>query len=295
MRLALGPLLYYWDRESIFDFYKSIQDTAVDIVYLGEVVCGKRRTMRLPDWLQIGEELAAAGKEVVLSTLALIEAESELATLRKICANGRFPVEANDMAAVYALAKLKQPFIGGPHLNIYNPEALAMLACSGARRWTIPVEMSASTLAAIQAQRPAQIETEVFALGRLPLAFSARCFTARAHGHGKDDCGFVCAQYPEGLPLYTQEKEPFLILNGIQTQSASLYSLVEHLEELEQLEVDVVRVSPFPGQMAEIIELLHAAVMDTAKAEKTAAAIQEHLTLPVNDGYWRGRPGIGGT
>lgn len=295
MKLALGPLLYYWDRESVFDFYKSIQDTPVDIVYLGEVVCGKRRTMRLPDWLQIGEELAAAGKEVVLSTLALMEAESELATLRKICANGYFSVEANDMAAVYTLTKLKLPFIGGPHLNIYNPEALSMLACSGARRWTMPVEMSADTLAAIQAQRPTQMETEIFALGRLPLAFSARCFTARAHGHGKDDCGFVCAQYPEGLSLYTQENEPFLILNGIQTQSASVYSLVEHLPAIEQLGVDVVRVSPFTGQMAEIIEQLHTALVDTGQAEQTATAIHERLAQPVNDGYWRGRPGIGNT
>lgn len=294
MKLALGPLLYYWDRESVFDFYKSIRESPVDIVYLGEVVCGKRRTMRLPDWLQIGEELAAAGKEVVLSTLALLEAESELSTLRKICANGRFPVEANDMAAVYILAKLKQPFIGGPHLNIYNSEALAMLTSAGARRWTAPVEMSAATLGAIQTQRPGRIETEVFGLGRLPLAFSARCFTARYHGRGKDDCGFVCSQYPEGLTLYTQEDEPFLVLNGIQTQSASLYSLVEHLEEFGQLGIDVVRISPFPGQMAEIIEHLYTAVTDPAEARSAAAAIQNHLELPVNDGYWRGRPGIGG-
>lgn len=294
MKLALGPVPYYWDRETLYDFYKSIQDAPLDIVYLGEVVCSKRRTMRLPDWLQIGEELASAGKEVVLSTLALIEAESELATLRKICANKRFLVEANDMAAVYSLSKLRQSFIGGPHLNIYNAEALAMLAFSGARRWTMPVEMAADTLAAIQSRRPEDIETEVFIMGRLPLAFSARCFTARAHGHSKDNCDFVCAQYPDGLPMYTQDNEPFLVLNGIQTQSASIYSLISHLEELEEMGVDVVRISPPLNNMVPIIECLHSALNDTRLAGEAAAEIHQHLSHPVNNSYWRGSPGVGG-
>ena len=39
MKLSLGPVLYYWQRETLFDFYEQIADTAVDIVYLGEAVC----------------------------------------------------------------------------------------------------------------------------------------------------------------------------------------------------------------------------------------------------------------
>ena len=46
---------------------------------------------------------------------------------------------------------------------------------------------------ALQAQRPAGMETEVLAFGRLPLAVSARCFTARAHNLPKDQCDFRCA------------------------------------------------------------------------------------------------------
>jgi collagenase-like PrtC family protease len=48
-------------------------------------------------------------------------------------------------------------------------------------------------------------ELEVIAWGRLPLAFSARCFTARALDLAKDDCGFRCIEHPDGLPLATRE------------------------------------------------------------------------------------------
>ena len=75
------------------------------------------------------------------------------------------------------------------------------------------------------ARRPAGLETEVFAYGRLPLAFSARCFTARHRNLPKDDCRFSCIDHPDGLLMETREKQPFLVLNGIQTQSALVYNL----------------------------------------------------------------------
>ena len=98
MNLSLGPLLYYWSREDTLAFYAEAANWPVARVYLGESVCSRRHLLRLPDWLVLAEQLAAAGKEVVLSSLTLIESESDLKTLRRIVGDGRFRVEAYQRA-----------------------------------------------------------------------------------------------------------------------------------------------------------------------------------------------------
>ena len=138
-RLAVGPVLYYWPAEQLREFYAMVADGPAEIVYLGETVCSKRRSLNLDEWLEIADGLAARGKEVVLSTLSLLEAESELKTLRRICDNGRFLVEANDMSAVGLLAG-RVPFCTGPTVNLYNARAVAALARLGLRRFVLPVE-----------------------------------------------------------------------------------------------------------------------------------------------------------
>jgi collagenase-like PrtC family protease len=145
MKLALGPVLYYWTREALMQFYAGVAGSGVDIVYLGEVVCSRRHTLRLDDWLGLARDLSANGKQVVLSTQALIESESDLKALRRIAANGDFSVEANEMGAVRLLTG-NVPFIAGPHLNIYNNETLAWFAELGATRFVLPLELSRDTL-----------------------------------------------------------------------------------------------------------------------------------------------------
>ena len=49
MKLSLGPILYYWERERVLDFYAQAAGWPVDIVYLGEAVCSKRRALRPDD------------------------------------------------------------------------------------------------------------------------------------------------------------------------------------------------------------------------------------------------------
>ena len=137
-QLALGPILYYWPKQKIEDFYQRLASTAVDIVYLGETVCSKRRIMRTNDWIRIGEQLQAQGKTVILSTLTLLEAASELSALKSLCAKSPFLIEANDIAAVQVLSELGKPFVTGPSVNIYNSRTLQKLSEKGLRRWTLP-------------------------------------------------------------------------------------------------------------------------------------------------------------
>lgn len=290
-KLSLGPVLYYWDRDTVFDFYKKIENSKIDIVYLGETVCAKRKILRRDDWLKIADGLQAAGKEVVLSSMTLIEANSDLATLKTLCSNNQFTVEANDMSAVHLLSG--QPYITGPAINIYNPRSLQMLAQQGLKRWVLPVELSKQTLADMQKDKPENIETEVVVYGRLPLAYSARCFTARAHNLPKDDCQYRCLDYPDGLLLSTQEEEKFLILNGIQTQSAKTSNLIMELDELIQLGVDVLRISPPSHHCDQIIDLYYHCLHQSYPVDQANGELQALMPTGGScNGYWHGTNGM---
>lgn len=291
MKIALGPLQYYWPRDTVIGFYDAIATAPVDIVYLGETVCSRRHEVRLADWLEIADRLDAAGKEVVLSTQVLIESGSDLTTLRKITGNARFSVEANDMGAVHCVEN-KVPFVAGPHLNIYSAPTLALMAELGAKRWVMPLEMDSNGLAQILQDRPAGLETEVFAYGRMPLAFSARCFTARNRNLPKDDCQFSCIDYPDGLLMETREKQPFLILNGIQTQSALVYNLVNEFGAMRELGVDVVRISPQSQHTAEIVGLMHAVLTGKIAAPEAFLQMQPLMPDASCNGFWHGKPGL---
>lgn len=289
-KLSLGPVLYHWPREVLLDFYAQIIDTPVEIVYLGETICSKRKSLRTQEWLELAQRLQAAGKEVVLSTLTLLEAESDLKTLRTLCQQHEIMVEANDMAAVHLLEG--KPFITGPGINIYNPRTLSFLTGLGLHRWVFPVELSYHALIDLQMQRPSGIETEVLVYGCLPLAYSARCFTARAHNLSKDDCQHRCLDYPEGLMLFTQDHQPFLVLNGIQVQSACYYHLLSVLNDLKTLNVDVLRISPQSRHTQDIISIFHQCLCEPSYLAQGIESLQGLIPTQVCDGYWYGRAGI---
>ena len=83
MNYSLGPVLWYWPHEALQDFYRAAAGSEAQIIYLGESVCSKRRATKFNDWLAMARELAAAGKQVVLSTLALLQSPSELTELKR--------------------------------------------------------------------------------------------------------------------------------------------------------------------------------------------------------------------
>ncbi|MDT8388757.1 MAG: U32 family peptidase [Thiogranum sp.] len=290
-RLSLGPVLYYWPREILLGFYERIAQSPVDIVYLGETVCSKRRALRGDDWLKLGEMLESCGKEVVLSSLTLLESASELGALKRLCDNGRFMIEANDMAAAQLLSG-QHPFVCGPAVNLYNAGSLQVLARLGMKRWVLSVELSSTTLESLQQQRPAGLESEVFVFGRIPLAYSARCFTARAANLAKDDCGLCCIDHPDGLLLETRDQEPFLVLNGIQTQSAKTCNLVGALDDLRRLDVDILRISPQSDHTETVIQTFHDALHGQCSAEDAELRLQALVPTGSCNGYWHGGAGM---
>jgi len=289
-KIALGPILYYWPRDTIFEFYERMAETPIDIIYLGESVCSKRKLLRTQDWLTLAEKLAQTGKEIVLSTLTLLEADSELKTLRRLCEQKDFMIEANDMGAVHLLEG--SAFATGPSVNIYNSRTLKRLADFGLRRWVLPVELSRDTLVEMQANRPEGVETEVFAYGRLPLAYSARCFTARSHNLPKDDCQYRCLDYPDGLTLSSQDNKPFLTLNGIQTQSARTCNLLNAIPEMKEMGVDILRISPQSRHTEKVIDIFHKGLKEPESVTENLKRLEALMPMGACDGYWYGQAGM---
>ncbi|MBS1202991.1 MAG: family peptidase [Chromatiaceae bacterium] len=289
-RLSLGPLLYYWPRDQVLDFYAEMLETPLDVVYLGETVCSKRRLLRPEDWWELAERVTASGREAVISTLALIESEGELLTLERLCADRGFMVEANDLAALDFLEG--RPFVAGPSINLYNQRSLGFLHGLGLKRFVLPLELGRATAAALRAASPPGVECEVFAYGRLPLAYSARCFTARHLDLPKDDCGFRCIDYPDGIALATQEGRPFLAINGIQTQSAATHNLLPALDELADDGIELLRISPQSRGTAEVARAFRACLDGDLEPAQGRERLARYAPAGFCDGYWAGAAGI---
>ncbi len=291
--LSLGPVLFNWPPAGWRDFYFRVADEApVDRVYLGEVVCAKRAPLFAPHLAEVAGRLRRAGKDVVLSTLALIMNESELAMVRDVAAGDDFQVEANDMAAA-AMLKGRAHAIG-PYVNVYNEGTLRFLARNGARSVALPVELSAGAIDALvkttEVERDVALEVMVF--GRMPLAISARCYHARSRDLSKDSCRFVCENDPDGLELDTLDGEPFLAVNGVQTLSYTFCNLVGELCQLDRMGVRYLRLSPQSGDMVRIADAFRAVLDDRLAPEDAAEIVAEEIgDRPISNGYFHGKEG----
>ncbi len=288
MKYALGPVLYYWPKTETEAFYHAAKESEADIIYMGETVCTKRREMKVPNWLELAKEVAKSGKQVVLSTLALLEASSELNELRLLVNNGDFLIEANDLAAINIAQENKLPFVAGPAINCYNAYTLKLLQKQGMVRWCMPVELSRDWLANVLNQFDSlnierNFDVEVFSYGYLPLAYSARCFTARSEDKPKDKCETCCIKYPVGREVFSQEQQKVFVLNGIQTQSGYCYNLGNQLKEMKGL-VDIVRISPLGLETLDIVKQFK------ANEEGLNPLHIEHKRDC--NGYWNGIAGL---
>lgn len=98
--------------------------------------------------------------------------------------------------------------------------------------------------------------------------------------------------HPDGLPLHTREGEPFLVLNGISTQSARVYNLIGEIDALRALNVDVVRLSPQSQHMIDVIDAYHGVLSGRTDAGDALAALHGRMPEASCNGYWHGKPGL---
>lgn len=298
--LSLGPVLYHWPAEKWRDFYFRIADeSCIDTVYIGEVVCAKRIPHFEPYIAPVLDRLRTAGKRVVLSTLAEVMVPRERKLTELMCARDDSAVEANDASALYHLRGCTHRV--GPFVNTYNEDTLSLLAARGATHFTLPPELPATSIATLAEKASAlEVSLEVPVYGRVPLALSARCYHARAHGRVKDNCQFVCGNDPDGMTLETLTGDPFLVVNGIQTLSYTCLNLVHEARELQRMGIATLRLSPQSGDMVQAAALFHdvlagrlepAAACNRLNQAGFGQGNEADRAVPFCNGFYHGRPG----
>ncbi|MBK1839184.1 U32 family peptidase [Azospirillum sp. YIM B02556] len=289
--LTLGPVLFNWPVNRWRDFYARIADEApVDTVVVGEIVCFKRAPFFAEAIGDVIERLTAAGKTVWLASPILVGSERERAAMRDLVTADAGLVEANDMGALALLAG--RPHAVGPTINVYNEATLGWMAERGAVAVSLPAELPAATVAVLaKAGRELGVETEVQVWGRAPLAISARCYHARAHGLHKDGCQFVCGKDPDGMPVTTMDGQPFLTVNGTQTMSHGCLCLAAEMPALADMGVSRFRLSPQAMDMVRVAEAFRAVLDGRRDGAEVAAELGGLIDAPLVNGFYHDTAG----
>lgn len=291
MDLTVGPIPFFWDTSVVLQFYRELARTPVARVVVGEWVCSKR----LPFWQDAIppalEQLQGAGKDVALTTLALITLRRERQLADDLFALG-LPVEVNDLSALHHVPEGTPVWIG-PMVNVYNEATLEWLAGRGAVRVCLPPELPLDSVAVLaRTGRELGVAVEVWGHGRAPLAISARCYHARLHDRSKDSCQFVCGDDPDGREVDTLDGEEFLVVNGVQTLARATATAATHLAALLEAGVSSLRLSPATGDFGAVCFAYAEFLAKGATAEEAIARLAQIAPdAQLSDGFLLGRPG----
>lgn len=243
--ISLAPLHYPWSGEEITRFYQeAAENPLIKRIYLGEIVCAKRRPLLQKYLTAIIENLLTSDKEIVISTPVLHnDNDSHQLMLDNItlAKDHQLTVEINDLAGLVHLNN--QPFIIGPYINTYNQDTLNVFKRSGARLLCPPFECNQTVIRDL-AQGNLPLEITIF--GKIPLSISSRCFIAHNLQVEREDCKLACIQQNRELIASSGSTDLFTI-NGMQVQSAKIYNLINQLPELLAMGISNFRIMPTGG------------------------------------------------
>ncbi len=292
MDLTVGPNQFFWEAPVWAAFYRTLAEAPVARVVLGELVCSKRLPYFQQEIPAAIEVLLAAGKEVALTSLALITLKRERKLTADLIGMG-LPIEVNDLSALIHIPQ-GTPFWVGPLINVYNEGTLRWLAGRGATRVCLPPELPLASVATLAAEGARLgVAVEVWGHGRVPLAIAGRCYHARLHDRAKDNCQFVCGEDPDGREVETLDGQPFLAVNGVQTLSGSTASMAHQVEALAEAGVNALRLSPQTGDFGALCRAWAARLagqMDGAALAALSAAMAPGARL--SDGFLTGEAGV---
>ncbi len=291
-KLTLGPIAYHWPAGTRRDFYARIADESpVDEVYLGEVICSKRAPFHEADLPETIARLERGGKTVIVSTLAEVMLKRERKATNDLCAMETPEIEINNAAGLYARGR--QAHRIGPFMNAYNEATIAWMAGQGATHVCLPTELPGPAIAvAAKAARALGLGVEVQVFGRASLAVSARCYHARAHGRTKDNCQFVCEGDADGMPLRTTDDHAILRVNGIQTQSESYVDLLPEADRLLADGVTHLRLMPQDVDMVAVAGVFRDRLDGKLSMDEADDCLGRLCgAVPLSNGFYHGAAG----
>lgn len=289
MKITLGPIPFLWDKERILSFYKEIADTPASVVYIGEVVCSKRSVLGIKTLSAIAQILEDAGKEVVISTYGLATNKEELDFIESL-KELPFPVEANNPGTLNIFSNEKRSLIGGPHLAVYNAPTAQFFHNTGINRLVLMPELDRRAIESISHSIPS-CEKEIIGFGNLPLAFSWRCYTARAVNLSKSNCAIVCKNYPEGMPLETMDGMSLFNINGTQLISSKKVCMVEQMDVIRKLGIEYIRIIPQMQNTTDIIDIFSKVTEGHLSPQEALETLKLYAPEGISNGWFYGKPG----
>jgi collagenase-like PrtC family protease len=291
MELTIGPNQFFWKSDEWAAFYAGMAQAPIERGVLGELVCSKRLPFygaRIPEAI---EALQVAGKQVALTSLALVTLKRERKMTGELAEMG-VEVEVNDLTALASLPG-GAAFSVGPLVNVYNEGTLEWLARLGATRICLPPELTLQSVEVLARHAAGLgVAIEVWGYGRLPLAISGRCYHARLHGRAKDNSLFACEDDLDGLRVSTLEDQPFLAMNGVQTLSDSYACVAYQVEALAQAGVSALRLSPHSQGFVQICQLFRQRLDGALDGAGLASRVQDAAKdIRLSDGFLQGARG----